>query len=182
MSKINSLSEAETVKRFGVSKEIKNFPSDLTAEEERNVKTVLGYMDIAYSPTHSSAAAVEKFCAKGSTFDARSTFPTSHTPQEYADSHSHVMSSLKDLHIIQFDVVIPKGNFVALRYTATGSHIGEPHNGIKATQRRGQWTAAGNFLLDDEGRITHWWKDWDKMQMWKGLGWVRPNNDETEFA
>jgi len=32
------------------------------------------------------------------------------------------------------------------------------------------------------GLIAHWWKDWDKMQMWKQLGWVRPNNDETEFA
>lgn len=66
-------------------------------------------MQIAYSPIHSSASAVEKFCAKGSTFDARSTFPTSHTPQEYAESHSRVMSSLNDLHIIQFDVVVAKG-------------------------------------------------------------------------
>jgi hypothetical protein len=37
--------------------------------------------------------------------------------------------------------------------------------------------------LDEEtGLIKHWWKDWDKMRMWKGLGWVRPDNDKVEFA
>ena len=43
---ITSLSEADTAKRFGVSKQIKNFPSNLTEEEERNVKTVISYMDV----------------------------------------------------------------------------------------------------------------------------------------
>ncbi len=32
-----------------------------------------------------------------------------HTAQEYADAHRHVMQSLNNLHIIQFDVVVPKG-------------------------------------------------------------------------
>lgn len=74
-------------------------------------------------------------------------------------------------------------NLVSLRYEATGSHIGEPHNGIKPTECRGHWSGAGNFIMDEKtGLIAHWWKDWDKMQMWKQLGWVRPNNDETEFA
>jgi len=93
------------------------------------------------------------------------------------------MSALKDLHIIAFQVVNVKENLVSLRYMATGSHIGEEHNGIKPTGRRGEWSGAGNFIMDEEsGLIKHWWKDWDKMQMWKQLGWVRPNNDETEFA
>ena len=56
-------------------------------------------------------------------------------------------------------------NFVSLRYTARGSHIGAPHNGIPLTGRRAQWTAVGNFMIDEKtGRIQHWWKDWDKMQ------------------
>ena len=46
MGGITSLSESETTKRFGVSKDIKNFPSNLTKEEERNIKTVLNYMDV----------------------------------------------------------------------------------------------------------------------------------------
>lgn len=56
-------------------------------------------------------------------------------------------------------------NFVSLRYTATGSHIGSDHNGIPPTKRKAQWTAAGNFVIDEKtGLIQHWWKDWDKMQ------------------
>lgn len=60
--------------------------------------------------------------------------------------------------------IIPE-NFVSLRYTATGSHIGTAHNGIPPTQRKAQWTAAGSFVIDNTtGKIQHWWKDWDKMQ------------------
>ncbi|KAF7798965.1 hypothetical protein EIP86_010194 [Pleurotus ostreatoroseus] len=173
----------ETKARFGVAKAIDNFPSTLTKEEERNVKTVLQYMEIAYSPTEAGAAAVAHLCAPGNTFLAPSTFPMAHTAQEYADAHRHVMKSLNNLHIIQFDVVVAKENFVSLRYTATGSHSGEPFNGIPTTGRKAQWTAAGNFVLDENsGLIQHWWKDWDKMQMWKQLGWVKPDNDKVEFA
>jgi hypothetical protein len=42
-----SLSEDETKQRFGVSKEIKRFPQTLTEQEEKNVKTVLNYMDVS---------------------------------------------------------------------------------------------------------------------------------------
>lgn len=73
-------------------------------------------------------------------------------------------------------------DFVSLRYTASGSHKGAPHNGIEATGREAEWTAAGNFVLDGQHLVKHWWKDWDKMQMWNKLGWVRPANDEVEFA
>lgn len=139
---------------------------------------------IAYSPKNNKgASSVAHLCAPGNTFLAPSTFPDVHTAEEYAESHSKVMNALNDLHIIQFDVVVAKGtlillynhflliessnleNFVSLRYTATGSHVGGPHNGIQPTKRKAQWTAAGNFIMDEEtGLIKHWWKDWDKMQ------------------
>ena len=35
-----------------------------------------------------------------------------HTAQEYADAHRHVMKSLNNLHIIQFDVVVAKGQTI----------------------------------------------------------------------
>ncbi|MCJ1249033.1 hypothetical protein MMC30_006255 [Trapelia coarctata] len=179
-----SLSKEETAARFGVEKAIEHFPSTLTDQEEKYVKTVLNYMDIAYSPERNKGGkSVKHLCAPGNVFEARSTFPTAHTAEEYAESHSHVMSALKDLRIISFQLVNVKENLVSLRYEATGSHIGEDHNGIKPTKRRGHWSGAGNFVMDEEtGLIAHWWKDWDKMQMWKQLGWVKPNNDETEFA
>lgn len=41
-----SLTAEETQKRFGVSKEIRAFPENLTGQEEANVKTVLGYMEV----------------------------------------------------------------------------------------------------------------------------------------
>lgn len=127
------LSAEETAKRFGVNKTIEHFPSTLTKQEEANVKVVLEYMEvtsslysshyveftgarfqIAYSPTNNKgASSVSHLCAPENTFLAPSTFPEAHTAEEYAQSHSKVMSALSDLHIIQFDVVVAKGGFSA---------------------------------------------------------------------
>jgi hypothetical protein len=96
------------------------------------------------------------------------------------------MACLPDLHIVSFQLVNVKENLVSLRYEATGSHTGREHNGIQPTGRRARWSGSGNFVMADDdpggGLIGAWWKDWDKMQMWKGLGWVRPDNDKVEFA
>ncbi|KAI0073587.1 hypothetical protein K474DRAFT_1603134 [Panus rudis PR-1116 ss-1] len=195
---------AEEAKRhFGFEVPIDNLPPNLTSSEQKNIKTVLEYMEIAYSPENNKGGeSVAYLCHPGNTFAAPSTFPKASTAEEYADEHAKVMSSLTDLHIVRFDVIVAKGqnlfsqsvslflssvskpeNFVSLRYTATGSHIGAAHNGIEATRRRAEWTAAGNFVLDEQsGKIKHWWKDWDKMRMWKQLGWVKPDNDAVEFA
>ena len=65
---------------------------------------------IAYSPTDNTGApAVAHLCAPRNTFLAPSTFPTAHSAEAYADAHRDVMSSLSDLHIVQFDVVSAKG-------------------------------------------------------------------------
>ncbi|EIM79711.1 uncharacterized protein STEHIDRAFT_116405 [Stereum hirsutum FP-91666 SS1] len=168
--------------------DVTNVPLGLRgkAQEEENVKVVLEYMEIAYSPTNAGSDSVAHLCAPGNTFEARSTFPDAHTAEEYAESHAKVMHALNNLEIVRFDYVIAKENFVSLRYTATGSHVGAPHNDIRPTGRRAQWTACGNFVLDnfntaagEKSRIRKWLKGWDKTQMWQQLRWVRPNNDKV---
>ena len=52
---------------------------------------------------------MKHLCAPGNTFAAPSTFAEAKTAEEYSDSHAKVMSSLKDLHIKHFDVVVAKG-------------------------------------------------------------------------
>lgn len=65
---------------------------------------------IAYSPERNQGGkSVKHLCARGNVFEAQSTFPASHTAEEYAESHSHVMSALKDLHIISFQLVNVRG-------------------------------------------------------------------------
>jgi len=66
---------------------------------------------IAYSPERNKGGkSVKHLCAPGNVFEARSTFPTAHTAEEYAESHSEVMSALKDLHIISFQLVNVRGS------------------------------------------------------------------------
>ncbi|CAL1711899.1 unnamed protein product [Somion occarium] len=180
MVMIIELSAEETKRRFGVAIPIRNFPYQLNHREENNVKLVMEYIGIAYSPEENKGAnSVKHLCDRGNTFEAVSTFPKAHTAEEYAEEHAKVMASLTDLHIMRFDIVSAKEDFVTIRYTATGTHRGAPHNGIEATGKRAEWTAAGNFIIDEHtGKIKHWWKDWDKMRMWKQLGWVKPPDAE----
>ena len=52
--------------------------------------------------------------------------------------------------------------------------------GIPPTNKRARWTAAAIFQLDDEGKIVRFIKEWDKLAMWRQLGWVR--GGEVELA
>ncbi|KAL8796387.1 MAG: hypothetical protein Q9195_001294 [Heterodermia aff. obscurata] len=103
---------------------------------QKNVAIVKEYMSLAYSPTENKGrSTVAHLCTSDSTFTAPTTFPTCKTPLDYADSHAKVMSSIADLHITSYDYVFAKNNMVLLRYSAEGSHCGEPHNGLQASGR-----------------------------------------------
>ena len=129
---------------------------------QENIATVQSYMSLSYSPTlNTGRECVRHLCTEDSQFVARTTFPDCKTPLDYADSHAGVMASLSGLHIKSMDILFAKNQFVYLRYSATGSHVGKPHNGIEATGKRAHWTASATFELR-EGRIRCWWKEWDK--------------------
>jgi hypothetical protein len=85
------------------------------------------------------------------------------------------MASVADLHIKSYDVVFAKGGYVYMRYSAEGSHCGEPHNGIKATGNKASWTAAAIFDVRIR-KVYSFIKDWDRLSIWKPLGWM--NGDE----
>jgi predicted ester cyclase len=140
---------------------------------QKDIDVVKEYMRIAYSPSENKGrASVEHLVASDATFTAPTTFPECHTPLDYADSHATVMSALDDLHIISFDLVHAKGGLVALRYTAEGTHKGKSHNGIEPTGKHARWTAAALFEVKN-GKITSFTKEWDKLNMWKQLGWMK---------
>ena len=92
-------------------------------------------------------------------------------PLDYADSHAKVMSAIANLHITSFDAVFAKDGHVLLRYSAEGSHCGQPHNGIEPSGKKAKWTAAAIFEVKD-GKVHSFTKEWDKLNMWKHLGWV----------
>ena len=78
------------------------------------------------------------------------------------------MKSINDLHLIAFDHIVAKDDYVALRYSAEGSHNGEPYQSnqkmilesalidtlsdVEATGRKAKWTATGLFQLQN-GKI-----------------------------
>ncbi|KAF2835384.1 NTF2-like protein [Patellaria atrata CBS 101060] len=149
--------------------------TEQTEEELRNIQVVKEYMRLAYSPIHNKGReTVTHLCHEDAYFIAPTTFPDSKSPQDYADSHAKVMASLKDLRIVSYDVVFAKGGHVALRYSAEGSHCGDPHNGIPSTGKKASWHASGIFEVED-GKIKGWIKEWDKLHMWKQLGWMKGN-------
>ncbi len=92
-------------------------------------------------------------------------------PLDYADSHAKVMACIADLHITSYDVVFAKDGHVLLRYSAEGRHCGQPHNGIEPSGRKAKWTAAAIFEVKG-GKVHSFTKEWDKLNMWKQLGWV----------
>lgn len=80
------------------------------------------------------------------------------------------MKQVNDLHFVNFDVLFAKEDRVCLRYTAEGSHSGEPHGNINATGKKAQWTATGTFRVEN-GKLAEFIKDWNKLSMWEQFGW-----------
>ena len=82
------------------------------------------------------------------------------------------MAAIADLHIVSYDYIFAKNDLVLLRYSAQGSHCGEAHNEIEPSGNKADWTAAAIFQCEG-GKIKGWTKEWDKLNMWKQLGWMR---------
>jgi predicted ester cyclase len=144
--------------------------ADDTPDERRDQEMVREYIGIAYDPGRASARNVTHLCASDNRFIAPSTFPEVHTLEEYAEDHGKLMSQVADLHLVNLDVIFAKGDRVCLRYTAEGSHCGEPHGDIPPTGRRARWTAAALFRIEG-GRLVEFIKEWNKLFMWEQLGW-----------
>lgn len=141
-----------------------------TEQELNNIEIVKEYMLIACDPQRASADAVKHLCAPENRFIAPTTFPDIHTLEQYAEDQGKLMKQIDDLHITSFDVFFAKDNRVCLRYSAEGSHMGEPHGGIQPTGRVARWNAAAIFRLEN-GKIAEFIKNWNKLSMWEQLGW-----------
>lgn len=91
----------------------------------------------------------------------------------YAASHSKVMASVSDLQIERYDQAWAKDTHVLLRYTASGSHCGEPYQGIEKSgpPRKARWWAAAIFEIEDR-KVRSFTKDWDQKVMQIQLGWA----------
>ena len=141
-----------------------------TLEAMQNLELVREYMCIAYDPKRASAKAVAHLCAPGNVFTAPTTFAGVRTLEEYAEEHGKVMKQVADLHLVSLDVFYAHGDRVCLRYTAEGSHCGEPHGKIPPSGRKASWTAAALFRAEG-GKLIEFVKDWNKLSMWEQLGW-----------
>ena len=126
-----------------------------TEQERKNIQLCREYMTIAYDPERASADAVSHLCTSTSTFIGQSTFPKASTVPEYAAVHREVMDSIHDLKLLQYDWIVAKDNFVTLRYTATGSHTGQPWHGVAGNGAKATWHAAMFFEIDEkQGKIS----------------------------
>ncbi len=141
-----------------------------TPQEQAHIELVREYMKISYTPRKASAQAVASLCAPGNRFIAPTTFPDIHTLEQYAEDHGKLMRQVNDLRLVEFDVLFAHGDRVALRYSAEGSHRGEPHGEIPPTGRQARWTAAGLFRIEG-GKLAEFIKEWNKLAMWEQLGW-----------
>eukprot|EP01111_Echinosteliopsis_oligospora_P011841 TRINITY_DN3995_c0_g1_i1.p1 TRINITY_DN3995_c0_g1~~TRINITY_DN3995_c0_g1_i1.p1 ORF type:complete len:158 (+),score=40.99 TRINITY_DN3995_c0_g1_i1:61-534(+) len=142
-----------------------------TEEEQRNINVVKQYMEISYDPKRASATAVSHLCSPGNKFISPTTFPEVHTLEQYAEDHGKLMKQVNDLHFVNFDVLFAHEDRVCIRYTAEGTHKGEPHGNIPPSGKKATWTACGIFKVDKDGKLLEFIKEWNKSPMWEQFGW-----------
>ncbi len=130
-------------------------------------------MRLVYSSKENKGrSTVQHLCHDNAYFIAPTTIPDCKSPQDYAESRSKVMACVSDIHIDSYNLIFARGGLVYLRYSASGSHNGEPHNGIEPSGNKAAWHAEAMFEVQD-GKIKGWVKEWDKLGIWKQLGWMK---------
>jgi predicted ester cyclase len=149
---------------------MENGTTTYSAVEQKNIDLVKQYMQIVYDPEGANAAAVAHLCAPNNRFIAPTTFPHVHTLEEYAEDHGCLMKQVIDLHVVSFEIFFAKDDRVCMRYTAQGTHSGEPHQGIVPTGRKSRWTACALFRIEN-GKLVEFVKEWNKLAMWEQFGW-----------
>ena len=70
----------------------------------------------------------------------------------------------------EVDLVICQDDFVATRYTATGTHTGDLW-GIEPTGKSGTVTGQAIYRIED-GRVVECWHEYDRFGMFQQLGLV----------
>jgi predicted ester cyclase len=80
------------------------------------------------------------------------------------------MKQVIDLHVVSFEILSAKDDGVCMRYTAQGTHSGEPHQRIVPTGRKSRWTACALFRIEN-GKLVEFVKEWNKLVMWEQFGW-----------
>lgn len=139
----------------------------LLIPEKKTADVVKEFMRLASSPKEQKGPeTVQHLCHDDAYFTATTTFPDRKSPQDYAESHSKVLACVSDLRMDSCNVIFAKGGHVCLRHSASGSHNGEPHNGIEATGNKAVWHAAAIFEIEN-GRIEDWIKELDKLHIGK---------------
>ena len=136
-------------------------------------------MEIACDPKSASAEAIAHICPTANGFISRTTFPDVHTLEQYADDHGQLMKQVNDLHFVTFDVFFTRGDRVCMRYTAEGTHSGEPNGKIPPSGRKSQWTAYAIFRVEN-GKLAEFIKEWNKLVTWEQFGW--PGEECLTFA
>ncbi|UJR32764.1 hypothetical protein I4U23_020224 [Adineta vaga] len=131
-----------------------------------------------YDPKRANSNNVAHLLAFGNEFIASTTFPEIRDCESFTKEQEKLMKSIGDMHIINFDYILAKGNQVAIRYTVEGSHCREPYRGITASRKKATWTVVGIFQLENS-KITLFIKEWNKSAMWQQFGF--PHDEEAHI-
>jgi len=89
------------------------------------------------------------------------------------------VAAFPDLDMI-FEHEIAEGDLVAVRVSATGTHLG-PFRGYPPSGRKWQATASAWYQVED-GRIINAWINWDWLAIMEGIGAVSWNEAARQAA
>jgi steroid delta-isomerase-like uncharacterized protein len=96
-----------------------------------------------------------------------------HGPDNFKLFRAAFLDALPDIRV-RVEDVIAEGNLVAVRYSVTGTHLGDGL-GVPATNKPVKITGMGFARHDDHGAIVEAWNNFDELSLFKQVNAVTPD-------
>lgn len=156
-------------------------------QEEANLKVGKEYLSIVYSP-NAKKEAVQHLVAPDSELMASTTLKGIPDLLAYADMHKEHVKQTPDLCVTGYSFVFAKDNHACIRYSAAGTHSGEPHHGegksgkvtIEASSppKKAEWDVAAIMEFTDDHKLKRLCFEFNKAAVWRQWGWDKDGNTE----
>ena len=106
------------------------------------------------------------------------SFPKNQTIKQAAQSIAKVMECLPDFHVVKYDTLLAKQNWVCIRSISEASHTGKPFKNIQPSGKVGKWVINDFIEIDpNSGKISTLLRELDKHCAFTQLGWPIEEDD-----
>ena len=143
----------------------------MSNQERENIELVDKFNRKFFSQENKGIESFKEFCLEDGTF-LTSAYPETTKIAQVADDITHFIKCIPNLHVVEYEILFAKENWVCARIIVEGNHTGLPYMDIKPSGKLVRRPINDIYEIDpNSGKIKSVLREMDKQYAFKQLGW-----------